>query len=177
VSDGAIAVPVPPCPRDENDTVVVLEIVGQMRVDSPILTHSSDTGFELDYMTAATAGNAAKRFNRDGRFHISKWTGPGDSVSWRLLVSQTGTYKVRIRYAARQAWAGAGYVVNIAGQSLPGTVKRTGDWYQYQTFDLGEVAIAKAGEYTASIRPATSMDHYLMYFQSLSLEPPLQMVE
>jgi hypothetical protein len=33
------------------------------------------------------------------------------------------------------------------------------------------VQIPKAGEYTLTIRPAEDSDKYLMYFQSLLLEP------
>jgi alpha-L-fucosidase len=169
--DGVISVDLPPGNHDENDTVIALELAGKPEVEPPILTQSSDAAFELDYMTASTAGKTAKRFNRDGKFHISKWTGPGDSATWRLLISQAGKYQVRIRYAARTEWAGAKYVVDVGPHSLTGAVERTGDWYSYRTFELGTVSIAKAGEYAVSIRPAADSDRNLMYFQSLVLEP------
>jgi hypothetical protein len=122
-------------------------------------------------LKAVTAGRAVKRFNRAGKFHISKWTGPQDSVSWHLLVSQTGRYKVTIRYSARSAWQNRRYIVAIGEQSLTGVVGATGEGYRYKTFDLGEVRIPKAGPYTLTIRPAEDSDRYLMYFQSLLLEP------
>ena len=62
-------------------------------------------------MNSATAGKAIKRFNRKGNFFISKWIGPGDSATWHLLVSQTGNYKVQIRYAARAEWKGGKYSI------------------------------------------------------------------
>jgi alpha-L-fucosidase len=166
-----IAVSLPGRSPDEIDTVVVLELSGALRVDPPIITQGSDSPFELDYLKAVTAGRAVKRFNRAGKFHISKWTGPQDSATWHLLVSQTGRYKVTIRYSARSAWANRHYVVEIGGQSLTGVVGATGEGYQYKTFDLGSVEIGKAGEYTVRIRPAVDSDRYLMYFQSLLLEP------
>ena len=97
---------------DEIDTVVALELGGPLRVDPPIVTQGSDAPFELDYLKAVTAGRAVKRFNRAGKFHISKWTGPQDSVTWHLLVSQTGRYKVTIRYSAPSAWANRKYIVD-----------------------------------------------------------------
>ena len=138
-----------------------------------MLTQSTDSGFELDYIKAITSGNAVKRFNRDGKFHISKWTGPGDSVSWRLLVSQKGAYKVRIHYAAKPEWASAKYVISVGAQTLVNAVQSTGDWYQYKSFDLGTVNIPKAGPYTLNVRPAAQSAHNLMYFQSITLEPVL----
>jgi alpha-L-fucosidase len=168
---GGIALSLPARCPDEIDTVVVLELGGPLLVDPPIVTQGSDSPFELDYLKAVTAGRAVKRFNRAGKFHISKWTGPHDSVAWHLLVSQTGRYKVTIRYSARKAWENRRYIVAIGGQSLTGVVGATGEGYQYKTFDLGYVQIPKAGEYTLSIRPAEDSDQYLMYFQSLLLEP------
>ena len=170
-ANGVISISLPPGTHDEDDTVIVMEIAGAPRVDPPIVTQGSDETFELDYMTAVTAGKAVKRFNRDGAFHISKWTGPEDSATWHLLISQTGRYKIRIRYAARGEWAGGKYVVAVGAQSITGAVERTGDWYQYRTFELGTVKITKAGDYAVSIRPAAATGHNLMYFQSLELEP------
>ena len=120
----------------------------------PVITQDTDNGFELDYLTALTAGNAKKSFNRDGKFHIAKWSGPGDTVTWHLLVSRTGHYKLRIRYAARHEWSGAKYVVTIGARTFTGDVAPTGDWYQYATFDLGAMNFPRAGEYAVQIRPA-----------------------
>jgi hypothetical protein len=168
---GGLAVSLPARSPDDIDTVVVLDLGGRLHVDPPIVTQGSDAPFELDYLKAVTAGRAVKRFNRAGKFHISKWTGPQDTVTWHLLVSQTGRYKVTIRYSARKAWENRKYVVAIGSQSLTGVVGATGEGYQYKTFDLGTVEIPRAGEYTLTIRPAADSDRYLMYFQSLLLEP------
>jgi len=168
--NGAITVGLPTRSLDENDTVVVMEISGQPVVDPPLITQESDSRFELDYLTAVTAGKAMKRFNRDGGFHISKWTGPADSITWHLLVSLPGSYKVSIRYAARDDWARSKYVVAVGTQSLTAAVEPTGDWFQYKEFNLGQVEVPKAGVYTVNIHPTGVSDHNLMYFQSLILE-------
>lgn len=170
-SSGVISVALPPKAPDDSDTVVVMEVAGRPEVDPPLITQSSDSSFDLDYLKAQTAGKALKRFNRDGKFHIAKWSGPGDTATWRLLVSQTGNYKVSICYAARREWAQGKYAVAIGPQSLTGVVQPTGEWYQYKTFALGTVKLSKAGEVPVIIRPAASYDHNLMYFQSLVLEP------
>ena len=169
--NGAITIALPPRSLDEIDTVVVLEITGRPEVDPPLVVQDSDSPFDLDYLTAVTAGKAMKRFNRDGGFHISKWTGPEDSITWHVLVSIPGRYKVSIRYAARDESAGSKYVVMVGAESLHATAVPTGDWFQFKSFDLGEAAFPKVGAYTVSIRPADASGHNLMYFQSLTLEP------
>jgi alpha-L-fucosidase len=170
-SYGAIAVSLPPKSPDADDAVVVLEISGRPRVDPPIVTQGSDAPFNLDCLSAVTSGKAVKRFNREGKFHIAKWTGPEDSISWRVLVSQTGTYRVTIRYAALQEWGQSKYLVALGPQTLTETVEPTGDWYQYKSVDLGTVKFSKAGQIVVNIRPAAAYGHNLMYFQSLELRP------
>ena len=176
-SNGVISVELPPKATDEMDTIVVLKISGKPEVDPTVLTQGSDAPFKLDYLTALTSGQAVKRFNRDGGFHISKWTEPTDSASWHLLISQTGEYNVRIRYAAREAWRDQYFTVQVGAHSISGKVTPTGGWYEYKTFDLGTIAIEKVGPYLVRIKPAGKCSENLMYFQSLELAPakwPLQ---
>jgi alpha-L-fucosidase len=156
---------------DENDTVFVLRLDGPPVVDPPTVTQGSDVPFELDYLPAVTAGKAVKRFNRDGKFHIAKWTGPADYVRWHLLISQAGEYRVRIRYAAPLQSRGNQFLITIAGQTLHGSVVTTGEGYQYRTFDMGTLRIREAGPQILEIKPAAEYGHNLMFFQSLELAP------
>ena len=159
------------CSQDQNDTVLVLQLDGPPKVDPVTITQGSDAPFELDYQPAITSGKAVKRFNREGKFHIAKWTGPGDSIQWNLLVSQTGDYKVRIRYAADRSSQGDHYTISIAGHTISGTVVATGEAYHYQEFDLGTLNLAKAGRYVLELKPASEYGHNLMFFQSLEMAP------
>ncbi len=169
--DENTAVTLPAKPLDEHDTVIVLQLDGAPRVDPPVILQGSDTPFELDYQPAVTSGKAVKRFNRDGKFHIAKWTGPQDTIAWHLLVSQASTYTVRIRYSARKESSGLKYEVSAGGQTLTGAVVETGEGYQYKTFELGTVKFAKAGAYTVQIKPAAEEGRNLMFFQTLDLVP------
>ncbi len=171
--NGVTTVSLPAGPPDAIDTVVVLELPDAPRADSPVLTQGSDSAFHLDYLYAVTTGKAVKRFNRDGGFHIGKWSDPGDSAAWDLLVSQTGEYKLRIHYSAPAGWAGAKYVVTVGEETLTGTIHATGTGYRYAAFDLGTIRIPRVGRYTVRMRPAARADHNLMYFQALDLEPTI----
>ncbi len=57
-----------------------MEISGQPQVEPPVMTQGSDSSFELDYLKAMTEGRAVKRFNRVGKFRISQWAKPEDSI-------------------------------------------------------------------------------------------------
>ena len=149
----------------------MLRLDGPPKVRPAIVTQGSDAPFELDYLAAVTSGKAVKRFNRQGKFHIAKWSGPTDTIQWHLLVSQAGEYHVRIQYAADKISKGDQYVVAIAGQKIRGTVADTGEAYHYRLFDLGSIKISKAGSYVLELRPASENGHNLMFFQSLELAP------
>jgi alpha-L-fucosidase len=146
-------------------------VKGKPESDPKLITQGSDSPFVLDYLGCETTGQAMKRFNRDGKFHIGRWTNPEDRVSWNLLVSQPGHYRLRLRYAARAESAGRKYVVEIGEQRLQNSVETTGDWYQYKTFDLGTVTLARSGPLKVVIRPAEAGKENLMYFESLTLHP------
>jgi alpha-L-fucosidase len=169
--NGVTGVRLPAQGWDAASTVVVLEVKGKPESDPKLITQGSDSPFVLDYLGCETTGQAMKRFNRDGKFHIGRWTNPEDRVSWNLLVSQPGRYRLRLRYAARAASAGRKYVVEIGEQHLQNSIETTGNWYQYKTFDLGTVTLAKSGPLKVVIRPAGAGKENLMYFESLTLAP------
>lgn len=169
--NGVLLVSLPPRMPDSSDTVVILRLAGPLKVMPPLVSVGSDAPFHLDYLNAVTAGKAIKRFNRKGKFFISRWTGPRDSISWHLLISQTGSYKVRLTYAARSEWKGGGYSVTMGARLLSGVVEPTGEDFDYKTVTLGTVTLPQAGAVTVRIQPAGSYGHDLMQFQSLELAP------
>jgi alpha-L-fucosidase len=170
--NGVISVRVPASVTwDSLDTVIALDVKGTPAAAPSFVTQGSDSPFQLDYLNCRTSGGAMKRFNRDGKFHIGRWTKPEDRVSWNVLVSQPGRYRVIVRYAAKPEWAGRKYVIQYGSEAMNGTVQATGDWYQYKSFDLGTVALPRKGPLAIVMHPAEPRPDNLMYFESLSLEP------
>jgi alpha-L-fucosidase len=169
--DGNLLITVPAIMPDIRDTVIAVELDKPPVVNPPVVTQDSDTGFQLNYLTAVTSGNARKRFNRDGGFHISKWTAPADTATWILSVSVAGKYAIKIRYAAANTWKDGNYVITVGTHQLKSPVKPTGDAYQYQIFDVGSIVFPKAGQYKLQLNPAETLNHNLMYFDSLTLDP------
>ena len=165
-----VIVTLPEHPLDENNTVLVLELDGAPEVDPPVVANDTDE-IMLDYAKAVTSGKAVKRFNRGGKFHISKWTGPEDAITWYIDVVHPGKYRARITYAAQEDWAGRKYRISLDGSSLTPTVEHTGEWYEYKVFDIGVIEIPKAGIVPLKISPVANGDNDLMYFKSLELVP------
>jgi alpha-L-fucosidase len=156
-------------PVDEVDTVVVLEISGTPEVDPPVVEQGREGTMDLDYVHAITAGRAIKRFNRKGRFYISKWTSPEDTVTWHLDVTSPGTFLVSVTYSAREEWLGKAWTVSVGSQRLTAQVEHTGDWYEYKTFEIGTIDLPEPGRYTIQICPASPTVGDMMYLQSAQL--------
>ncbi|MFN7995113.1 MAG: alpha-L-fucosidase [Bryobacteraceae bacterium] len=169
--NGVTAVKLPAQGWEEGSTVFVLEVAGKPEAEPVLLTQGSDSPFYLDSGNCRTSGGAMKRFNRDGKFHIGRWTKPEDQAAWDLLVSQPGRYRASIRYAANRESAGRKYVVQLGDQSISKTVEATGEWYAYRDFDLGAVTLPRKGPLRVRIHPADAGSPNLMYFESLSLQP------
>ncbi|MCB9053429.1 MAG: hypothetical protein H6556_28670, partial [Lewinellaceae bacterium] len=130
-----------------------------------------DGAFLFDHYTAQTFGATAKRFNRKGKYHLSKWTAPSDSVCWYFEVEQPQSCELSITFAAQAEWAGQPYVICLDGEEIRAKVVETGDWYEYQTFLLDTVALRQPGKKKLTIRPAEGLPQYLMYFKSMELKP------
>ena len=168
---GLVEIKVPATPLDAINSVLVMEIEGTAEVDPVLVTQREDGGYALDFLSAATQGNAVKRFNREGEWHISKWTEPSDGITWHIDVASPGEFEVKITYAANEGWVGQGYAIEAGGTQLEAKVERTGDWYEYQTFSPGRIALAEAGEQTVRIVPKSSVPENLMYFKEIELVP------
>jgi hypothetical protein len=89
------------------------------------------------------------------------------------VFTRPGKYRLKITYAARPEWAGRQYRVSLGSASATGKVAATGGWYEYKTFDAGALAVPNAGTHLVTVRPESAGPGYLMYFESLVLEPAL----
>ena len=167
----AIIIEVPRKPLDEINTVIVLEIDGEADVSPPVVMQSDDGSINLEYVEAITGGRAIKRFNRKGKFHISKWTGPDDTITWYFNLHRPGLYKAEITYAANEEWKGRKYSVSAGGNIITPVVENTGDWYEYKTFTIGTVNLRNTGTGTLIISPDEYSKNSLMYFKSIKLIP------
>ena len=164
-----VVVAVPAEAPDPLDSVLVMEIAGWPEVDPVTVGQNDDGSFHLDYLTAVTSGRVAKRFNRKGEFHISKWRSPEDKITWHLDITKPGTFEVEITYAALEDRAGAPYTVSSREAEVSGQVEPTGDWYEYRTFSLGSLVLPQAGVQTVEIRPQRDISDDLMYFKAIEL--------
>jgi len=166
----AVRIHLPPVPADAINTVVAVELDGPPLVEPPVITEKAGKPVVLDYLNAVTSGNAVKRFNRRGQFHISKWTGPDDQAGWRVRFLEPGRYRVRLVCAGAPGRPTGTFVLSAGDRQVEVESPKASDWYKYVTLDAGVLEITTAGEQELVLRPARELGQDLMYLKSLGLE-------
>ncbi|MCO6493841.1 MAG: alpha-L-fucosidase [Phaeodactylibacter sp.] len=172
VQDGAtLRFRLPATLPDTINTVLVAELAGPPEVLPPVVRADETGAFTFDHYTARTFGATVKRFNRKGKFHLSRWAAPADSARWHFDAEQPQAYELSVTYAARPEWAGQPYAIRLGGLGISAQVQGTGDWYEYQTFVLDTVVLSPARRIELTIHPAEKLSGNLMYFKALELKP------
>lgn len=97
----------------------------------------------------ATVHGAGARL---GMGMVYGWDDVNTTVSWRFT-AKAGQAEIVIVQAAEAVSAGHTYQVEVAGATLPGTVKDTGGWDTFQDVALGTVEFPRAGDYELIVRP------------------------
>ncbi|MBS3771878.1 MAG: alpha-L-fucosidase [Bacteroidales bacterium] len=170
-NDDQIRISLPSDPADEINSVAVLEIEGDPNVDPLIIKQEGNQPIQLECKNAITKGSAIKRYNRKGKYHISKWKKPEDLIQWHVDVEVPGSYNIFINYSARPEWEGQPYIVNAGENELESQVIGSEGWYEYNTFKMGQIEFNEKGKHLVKIYPKEASDEHLMYFKSMELRP------
>lgn len=98
---------------------------------------------------AETAGPEMRIIN--GNFEF--WSSADTSASWTIDVARPCTVSVDVFAAVDAGYAGSTYQVTIGDQKLTATMDASGGWTEFKRRSLGEIKIAKAGQYKLTIKP------------------------
>ena len=60
-------------------------------------------------------------------------------------------------------------MLKLAQSELSAEVQATGESYEYQTFSLGDLTVERPGRVKVVLHPARTLDHDLLYLQSVEL--------
>lgn len=172
--ENKLLISLPKKPADAINTVVVLEIMGKPDIDPVIIEQEINKTITLDYLTATTVGNAVKRYNRKGEFHISKMQRPEDIIKWQINLNTPGMYDIFISYATSPEWENSEYIVKTDLEQITGITKPSDEWYEYRTEMIGQLNFTESGKIIVQIHPATQLQNSLMFFRSMKLIPVLE---
>jgi hypothetical protein len=152
--------------RDQADSVISLEVVGEMVADASRLLQPEYGAETLRVFDAELHGKGLK-FGpgkvRDA--HVTGWTKAGQSIVWPVRLNTAAEYDVAIIYDAEENAVGATYQLGFGSQTLNGTVKPGA----IQTASLGRVSLPP-GIFTITLSTTDNRNNELMRPRSILLK-------
>jgi alpha-L-fucosidase len=169
--DNLVTIHVPDKPLDPYNTVIALQVLGMPESVPPVVLAEENDTTILGYKTGVTSGKATKRYNRKGKFFISKWSSPEDEISWNLQLDKPAEFSLGIVYSAPAEGTGREITIEAAKHSITHVIQPTGKAFDYMEFDAGKLEFSDPGNYLVKIRPSQTSEGDLLYFHSLKLIP------
>jgi alpha-L-fucosidase len=125
-----------------------------------------------DATVAGAAGRpaTARYESGNGRDNIGFWNDPNDRVSFEFLVSNPGTYEVRVE-AACAPGTGGRYQLSAGAQTLEATARDTGGWTRFEAALVGKLVFAKGGAVTLTVKPLSEPPWRAMNLKEIVLRP------
>jgi alpha-L-fucosidase len=149
-AEGGVAVEVPAEPLDAIDTVVALEVKGELNVEKVLPGQEADGTMVLPAPLAEIHGNTARVESRGRQPNIGYWTNARDWLSWQFKLDKGGRFEVLATVATPAE--SSKFEVAVGEQKLAAQVTKTGDYETFQTVKLGDVRLEQ-GTHELSIRP------------------------
>ncbi len=154
-SGGDAIVKVPAESPDNIDAVVVLEIKGDLIIESnkPVQDENGNVTLDatLGFIHNRGYGTLARLESQDGLYFITDWTDKRAYVEWLFDAAETGEFEVKVLLACNNDCA-----VNLVmgDQRFEAAIESTGDMLDFKELDLGAIEIRESGAKVLQIEPA-----------------------
>ena len=166
-SDGLV-VEVPSERLDPIDTVVVLEVKGELSVVAVLQGQMADGTVLLPADLAEIHGGGARVETIGGQPNVGWWTNPDDSISWRFRLSKPGRFDI-IASVATPAESSK-FELAAGDQRLVAEVSSTGNYQTFKAVRLGTIELKQAGACELSIKPVRNQ-WQAINLRSITLKP------
>ena len=155
----------PAAAPDARDTVIALDIQGDLEVD-PSLMQQPDGTVTLPASLAEMHNASEAGMRLDSRGVIERWVNKDEWLSWEFKTHRPGTFEV-VAITSEQkygkGWDGGHTVVlSVAGKELRGTLTNDGraenptnSYWPYVVSKIGKVALDTPGKLTLALKPET----------------------
>jgi alpha-L-fucosidase len=157
---------------DEIDTVIVLEVIGEVKVEKVLPKQAKDGTLTLGAALADIHnpgyGEHAQVETIDGKASIGYWVDERVWVEWQFEIEKEGEFDV---FAEIACTADKSQFEVVCGEDdFVGWAPDTGDYKNFVTVHLGQVEIEKKGANKLSIRPVED-EWSAMNLRSVVLKP------
>jgi alpha-L-fucosidase len=151
---------------DETDTVIALELDGELAADRQRLL---STDVPLDVLRAfdgQPSGNLSFGSGKIADAYVRNWSNTVDSIRWVTRLSQPATFDVGIAYDAEKKNVGGTFLVKLKDKVINATVQET----PTEILNLGRVTV-EPGVVEIAIEPVKIQGGELMRLRALTLTP------
>jgi len=166
-----LEIALPSTAPDAIDSVLVLDFPAQIATDRAIRIGSDAGTVRLHVMDGRLDGPGIRYGDgKTGRDVVEEWSNPAGTATWVVRVPQAGRFKAAVQYGTEGAANRGSFTLEVAQQSLAGTVTPTAEPARFRTDVLGELTLS-AGEHTLVLRPKEIAGGNLMRLRQLELTP------
>jgi alpha-L-fucosidase len=162
---GSLRLQLPAAAPDARDTVIALDIQGDLDVD-PSLMQQPDGTVTLPASLAEMHNASGDGIRLDSRGVIERWLNREEWLSWEFKLHHPGAFEV-VAITSEQkygrGWDGGHRVVlSVAGKELRGTLTNDGraenptnSYWPYVVSKIGRVALDTRGRLSLALKPET----------------------
>jgi alpha-L-fucosidase len=183
-----LQIQLPAAAPDANDSIVALDIQGEVRVDTSLRQQPNGV-VTLPAHLGEIHNSQGGGLRIDSRGVVENWLRADEWMSWDFKVNDRGTYQVVLVTSEQKygrGWEGGHRVsLDVAGQHLEGTVSNDGKeenpgdaYWPYVVSKIGSLKISKAGGYHLELKPQEiqALKKFGLTLVSVRLVPPAGMV-
>jgi alpha-L-fucosidase len=162
----AIKLQLPPNPPDPYNSVIELDLAGNIEVDPSLMQQPDESVTLPAFLSNVHKADEKSGFRFDSRGVAERWLDKNDWVDWNFKISKPGTFEVLVltseqKYGAN--WEGGHRVeIEVAGQKLKAKIEDQGKqenpanpYWKYVISKIGQVTIDKTGSFNLSLKPET----------------------
>ncbi len=166
--EDGVTIEVPSERPDPIDTVVAMEVKGELKVETALPGQEADGTLSLPVTLAEIHGGTAQLEEIDGQPSVGYWTNPRDWLSWQFKLTKAGRFDV-IAVIATPAESSK-FEIAVGDQKLAAEVTSTGSYQTFRVARLGAIELKQTGNYELSIRPIRNQ-WQAINLRSVTLKP------
>lgn len=170
-NDSDLTVRVPRTTSDNADTVIVLELKGEIQTNPVRLLSTGNHANVLRSFDGEMHG-AGLRFGdgKASRAYVFEWRDPKEWVGWQVRANEGAEYEVSVKYTTASSENRGTYAVSIGQHVLQATIVPTPRESEATTVNLGRIRLTP-GEYDVAVKPVEIKGGELMRLFHLTLTP------
>lgn len=160
----ALHIQLPATPPDKHDSIIVLQVEGELRTESSLIQQPDQSVTLPAYLAEIHKTANQQQLRLDSRGVVERWVDKDEWVSWDFKMSRPGAFDVVVLTSEQKYgrdWEGNHLIqIEVAGKKLQGVIANQGNeenpfnpYWKYVISKVGRVTIDKTGKHSLTLKP------------------------